>query len=318
MTDTRNDDLRKRAYDVLEGLRADANVALLTGDHELSSDDLALLVSLISDLALAVPPNTNAGVAVAGAGEHGKIYLDVTNRAIDGVTCGVMVYSATTRRVLAVVLPDEDGLYNHAEAVRAGLADHFDAEAKARNQFYVKRSRVVPAKFTRAPLYLQQFNRPPKPAPPTTYRGGTKVSSVLAQIRPGMTIHGPDGEQGVIEGPPLSAGVGEGLMAAIEAAGAKIAKPDWMTPQVEAAGAEALAQARADARRDAFALLESLLVDPPGEVIKAMAECEARDDEGPFPPLMDLIDFSGENKTRTVLRSAWTAGVEALRKELGA
>jgi hypothetical protein len=46
-------------------------------------------------------------------------------------------------------------------------------------------------------------------------------------------------------------------------------------------------------------------VEPTGEMIKAMAESKAVDDEGQFPALCELIDFSGENKTRTVLKAAY-------------
>lgn len=35
-----------------------------------------------------------------------------------------------------------------------------------------------------------------------------------------------------------------------------------------------------------------------------MAESRAKDDEGEFDCLFDLINFSGENKTRTVIRSS--------------
>lgn len=47
---------------------------------------------------------------------------------------------------------------------------------------------------------------------------------------------------------------------------------------------------------------------------KAMAESKARDDEGEFLPVCDLLDFSGENKTRTVLRQAWVDGIDAILK----
>lgn len=44
---------------------------------------------------------------------------------------------------------------------------------------------------------------------------------------------------------------------------------------------------------------------------RAMAESVAVDDEGSFGPLLDILDFSGENKTHTVLRAAWEAGIDA-------
>ena len=52
-------------------------------------------------------------------------------------------------------------------------------------------------------------------------------------------------------------------------------------------------------------------VEPTRELISAMACSVARDDEGEFLPLMDLIDFSGENKTHTVLRAAYKAMLAA-------
>jgi hypothetical protein len=47
-----------------------------------------------------------------------------------------------------------------------------------------------------------------------------------------------------------------------------------------------------------------------------MAESRARDDEGEFEALMDLIDFSGENKTRAVLAQAWRDGIDAILKDI--
>jgi hypothetical protein len=35
----------------------------------------------------------------------------------------------------------------------------------------------------------------------------------------------------------------------------------------------------------------------------ALEDC-AKDDEGTFPPLVDQLNYSGENKARTVVRSA--------------
>lgn len=48
------------------------------------------------------------------------------------------------------------------------------------------------------------------------------------------------------------------------------------------------------------------------KAIRAMAESQAVDDEGPFPFLCDLLDFSGENKRVTVLRAAWRAALAVL------
>jgi len=47
------------------------------------------------------------------------------------------------------------------------------------------------------------------------------------------------------------------------------------------------------------------------KMIKAAAESRARDDEGQFEPLCDLIGFSGENKTRTVIREALECAIAA-------
>ncbi len=43
-------------------------------------------------------------------------------------------------------------------------------------------------------------------------------------------------------------------------------------------------------------------VEPTHQMIRAAAESVAHDDEGAFEPVMDLLGFSGENKTHTVLR----------------
>lgn len=52
-------------------------------------------------------------------------------------------------------------------------------------------------------------------------------------------------------------------------------------------------------------------IEPTVEMISAMACSKARDDEGEFPLLLDLIDFSGENKTHTVLKAAYRAMLAA-------
>jgi hypothetical protein len=46
-------------------------------------------------------------------------------------------------------------------------------------------------------------------------------------------------------------------------------------------------------------------VEPTHAMVKAMSESKARDDEGEFPAMLDLLDFSGENKTHTVLKAAY-------------
>jgi len=50
---------------------------------------------------------------------------------------------------------------------------------------------------------------------------------------------------------------------------------------------------------------------PTSQIISAMAGSKAVDDEGEFPCLFDLIDFSGENKTNTVLVAAYKAIIES-------
>lgn len=45
---------------------------------------------------------------------------------------------------------------------------------------------------------------------------------------------------------------------------------------------------------------------------RAMAESQARGDEGIFLPLLDLLDFSGENARDMVLRAAWCAAIDAI------
>lgn len=61
----------------------------------------------------------------------------------------------------------------------------------------------------------------------------------------------------------------------------------------------------------ATCILQAMRDDPPHSVIRAMAESVAVDDEGAFPPLTDIIDCSGENKTHTILRAAWSAAIDA-------
>lgn len=58
-----------------------------------------------------------------------------------------------------------------------------------------------------------------------------------------------------------------------------------------------------------------MLREPTHSITRAMAESRARDDEGQFEPLMDLIDFSGQNKTHTVLAQAWRDAIDAILKD---
>ena len=55
--------------------------------------------------------------------------------------------------------------------------------------------------------------------------------------------------------------------------------------------------------------------EPQYELIRAMSESRADSDEGQFMPLMDLIDFSGENALHLVLRAAWTAAIDQALSE---
>ena len=69
-------------------------------------------------------------------------------------------------------------------------------------------------------------------------------------------------------------------------------------------------------RVDFMSLALAVLMAVRGEApTKAMAESRASDDEGDFAPMLDLIDFSGENKLRTVLRQAWIDGIDAILTE---
>lgn len=56
-------------------------------------------------------------------------------------------------------------------------------------------------------------------------------------------------------------------------------------------------------------LLDQDMLTVSEEMIRAASESRAKDDEGEFPPLCDLLGFSGENKTRTVVRAALEAAL---------
>lgn len=49
---------------------------------------------------------------------------------------------------------------------------------------------------------------------------------------------------------------------------------------------------------------------------RAMREAVIRDDEGEFPRLFDMLDFSGENKAHTVVRGLATAAFTACMERL--
>ncbi len=53
------------------------------------------------------------------------------------------------------------------------------------------------------------------------------------------------------------------------------------------------------------------------EMVRSASADRAKDDEGQFQALEDLIDFSGENKTRTVIKSAISAAIRAAAGEEG-
>lgn len=53
-------------------------------------------------------------------------------------------------------------------------------------------------------------------------------------------------------------------------------------------------------------------------MIRPMSESRAWDDEGFFDSLGDIIDCSGENKTRTILRFAGRAALDAIRPTIAA
>ncbi len=67
-----------------------------------------------------------------------------------------------------------------------------------------------------------------------------------------------------------------------------------------------------EAERVAELVLDELR-EPTDGMVRAASENCAWDDEGQLPPLCELIDYSGENKTRTVVRSALSAAILAAK-----
>ena len=59
----------------------------------------------------------------------------------------------------------------------------------------------------------------------------------------------------------------------------------------------------------------SVPIEPTTKIISAMASSKALDDEGYFPALVDLINYSGENKNHTVLKAAYKAMIAAAPTE---
>jgi hypothetical protein len=51
------------------------------------------------------------------------------------------------------------------------------------------------------------------------------------------------------------------------------------------------------------------------QITEALAASKALDEEGEFPRLFELIDFSGENKTWTVLRAAAEAALSVIEQD---
>ena len=54
-----------------------------------------------------------------------------------------------------------------------------------------------------------------------------------------------------------------------------------------------------------------LIREPTHAMERAALESIAVDDEGPFPSMLDILDFSGENKAHTVIRAALMAAIDA-------
>lgn len=73
---------------------------------------------------------------------------------------------------------------------------------------------------------------------------------------------------------------------------------------------DALKAYRPDAKlaADGFVMVPR---EPTGEMLSAILCSKARDDEGEFPMLLDLLDYSGENKSRTVAKAIYAAIIGA-------
>lgn len=76
------------------------------------------------------------------------------------------------------------------------------------------------------------------------------------------------------------------------------------------------ASARDDERDHYVSIVRAVLMAVRDKApTKAMAESKARDDEGEYPAMFDLLDFSGENRTQTVLRQSWEDGIDAIMSD---
>ena len=65
----------------------------------------------------------------------------------------------------------------------------------------------------------------------------------------------------------------------------------------------------AEARAEALEAENERLREVTPEMERAALESVAVDDEGAFPCLLDLLDFSGENKAHTIIRAALHAAL---------
>lgn len=75
------------------------------------------------------------------------------------------------------------------------------------------------------------------------------------------------------------------------------------------------AQAALQAIHDAgFAVVPR---EPSYEMVRAASESAAHDDEGPYEPLCDIIDCSGEDKTHTIIREALRCAIQAHQPKTG-
>ena len=98
----------------------------------------------------------------------------------------------------------------------------------------------------------------------------------------------------------------------------------WIEDLEDAAigyGAGAPVDVKFEAERVAVKLRELLITHAivprvaTHRMISAMATSSATDDEGEFPALMELLDFSGENARHTVLRAAYRDVILAAEQE---
>lgn len=65
----------------------------------------------------------------------------------------------------------------------------------------------------------------------------------------------------------------------------------------------------------AIAAVLDAMGEPTHAMKRAALESVAVDDEGAFPSMLDMLDYSGENKAHTVIRAALKAAVAAFRED---